>query len=84
MSKSEKVARIESYQELSEKLSSFIKELQPKYKYPKALVITMLLAIQRQAFFQEYFPELTEVSKKGDSTKEIRRFVEDLVFSTVG
>ena len=81
MTKSEKAARIEAYQELTEKIAGFVREMKPKYKYSKALVITCLLAIQRQTFFAEHFPELTELSKKSDSKKEIRRFVEELLLS---
>jgi len=84
MKKSEKEARIDAYRELCLNLAGMIKDINPKYKYAKALVITILLAIQRQNFFKDHYPELTEVSRKTGSSKEIRKFVEDLAFSALG
>ncbi len=51
------------YKGLCHKIALVLLDINPKYKYPHALVSTMLEASHQQAFFALHLPSLTEVSR---------------------
>lgn len=73
------------FKELCHKIAKVIGLINPDYKYPHALVSTMLEASHQQAFFALHLPRLTEVSKQNDESIEIQvtHFIEDLIFKQI-
>lgn len=59
------------YKGLCHKIASIVSEINPGYKYPRAIVSTMLEASHQQPFFAQHLPSLTEVSiKKTESVEQ--------------
>ncbi|RAV98159.1 TetR/AcrR family transcriptional regulator [Pseudochryseolinea flava] len=72
------------YNALCNKIASIIKEVNPKYPYPRALISTILLSANHQLYYSDHLPSLTEI--KSDSKKkhtDLASFLESLVFNTV-
>jgi len=55
-------------------------EIDPKIKYPRALVSTMLLASKQQLFFAQHLPSLTEIQASGNPHDGLYQFFEQTVF----
>lgn len=69
------------FKSLCGKISSTISEINPEYKYPNALVSTLMEASHQQFFFSTHLPSLTEV-EKGDShemNQSINRFINEIL-----
>lgn len=60
------------YKELCSRISGVIQEANSRYKYPKALVSTMMEAAHQQSFFARHLPSLTELSVGQDKKVEIQ------------
>jgi AcrR family transcriptional regulator len=52
------------FKSICAKITSFILEINPTYKYPNALVSTILQAAHQQLFYAEHLPSLTELKKE--------------------
>ena len=50
-----------SYKSLCSHIASIVKEVNPKFKYPRAMVSTIIEASHQQKFFSEHLPSLTEI-----------------------
>jgi AcrR family transcriptional regulator len=70
------------YKDLCARISGFILEYNPKYKYPHSLASTVLEMAHYQYFFMMHLPSLTDFgdTKTPDS---IRNFLESLLFSAI-
>lgn len=66
-----------SYKRLCERISSIVREMNPAYPYPTALISTLVESAHNQAFFSTHLPRLTEI-KKGDE-EQITEFLTDVV-----
>lgn len=82
--RTEREAISEAYHDFCKRIAKVIRELSPRYKYPKSLVVAMITTIQRQSFYLEQLPLLTDIKTSKTSNKELARFVEQLVFRTAG
>ncbi|MEP1094234.1 MAG: helix-turn-helix domain-containing protein [Cyclobacteriaceae bacterium] len=69
------------YKSLCHKIAVIVSDMNPEYKYPHALISTMLEASHQQAFFAQHLPSLTEVSK-GDE-RSIDSQVYDFLLQSV-
>ena len=69
-----------SYKRVTNLVSSFIRSVKPDYKYPEALISTMIEGAHQQLFFAQHLPSLTNVQEKTNSTEE---FFTDLIFKTI-
>ncbi len=49
------------YKSLCKKIADMVKEINPTYKYPHALISTVLQASHQQIFFSQHLPSLTEL-----------------------
>jgi hypothetical protein len=49
----------------------FVLKINPKYKNPHTLISTIIEGIQRQKYFIDHLPSLTDILKDG---KELTRF----------
>ena len=81
MKSGQRTAFVDSYRSLCDTVAAIIKEVNPRYKYPKALVSTLITAVHRMSFYAEHFPGLTELSVKKGDMKEIGQFVDHLTSS---
>ncbi len=71
------------YKDLCAVIGNMILECNPRYKYPKSLASTIIEMAHFQNFFMNNLPSLTDFGKSKDEA-EIVRFLEDLVFSSLG
>lgn len=69
-----------TYKQVVQRVSDFILEFNPKYKYPHMLVSTIIEGAHHQRYFAEHLPSLTDV-KEGQNN--IIRFYTNLVFNTL-
>jgi len=69
------------YKSLCHKIAVIVSQMNPEYKYPHALISTILEASHQQAFFAQHLPSLTEVSK--DDERSIENQVYDFLLESV-
>lgn len=70
------------YKDLCAKIASFIKEYNPKYKYPHSLASTIIEMAHSQKFYMQNLPSLTDFGITKDE-KKLVLFLEDLIFSSI-
>ncbi|GIW21951.1 MAG: TetR family transcriptional regulator [Candidatus Sericytochromatia bacterium] len=70
-----------AYKKLCELIASIILEVNPEYKYPKALTITLIRAAHKQLFFAEHLPDFTDIKINEDNVTELENFLNELIFS---
>ncbi len=68
------------YKSLCRKISSFVEEMAPEFKYPRALMSTIIEASHHQKFFAEHLPSLTEVSHNEGGEADVSEYLRYLVF----
>jgi len=72
------------FKSLCKKIASYVIEINPKYKYPHALVSTMLESAHQQLFFAKHLPSLTELSKStNDINKKNIDFLTQMVLNNI-
>ena len=82
VSKDNKDQLFKPYKNLCERISSIIKEYNPKYKFPHSMASTLLEMAHSQKFFMQNLPALTDFTKEqGD--KKIILFLESMLFSSL-
>ncbi len=70
------------YKRLCERVARIIREVNPDYKYPKALVSTVVESSHDQKFFAEHLPSLTDISK--ERLDDATAFLTELVMRAIG
>ncbi len=70
-----------SYKRLCKKVSSIVQEINPKYRYPTALISTVVESSYDQRYFALHLPSLTEIPKGKED--EITEYLTELVFKTI-
>lgn len=70
------------YKDLCARIAGFIKEYNPKYKYPHSLASTIIEMAHSQKFYTQNLPSLTDFGGAKDE-KKLVSFLEDLVFSNI-
>lgn len=78
-----KVGLFKGYKSLCNKISNIVREINPNYKYPNALISTALEASNQQIFFAKHLPSLTESSKSDDPFETNFKFLKSLVFDSI-
>ena len=71
------------YKDLCAHIAAVITAYKPAYQYPRSLSSTVIETSHSQQFFSLYLPRLTDVGRK-KGTEFTFRFLEDLVFKTLG
>lgn len=72
------------YKSLCGKIADIIKEVNPDYPHPHALVSTILLSANHQLYYATHLPSLTEISADSEQRHtELARFLESLVLNTI-
>jgi AcrR family transcriptional regulator len=82
VSKDNKDQLFKPYKNLCERISSIIKEYNPKYKFPHSMTSTLLEIAHSQKFFTQNLPALTDFTKDQDD-KKIILFLESMLFATI-
>lgn len=67
------------YKDLCARIAGFIKEYNPKYKYPNTLASTIIEMAHSQKFYMQNLPSLTDFGGEKDE-KKLVAFLEELVF----
>jgi AcrR family transcriptional regulator len=70
-----------SYKRLCNRVASIVNEINPNYRFPRALISTVIESSHDQKFFAEHLPSLTDVMHKrlNDTTE----FLTQLVFKAI-
>lgn len=70
-----------SYKRLCNRVASIVSEINPDYRFPRALISTVIESSHDQKFFAEHLPSLTDVTHKrlNDTTE----FLTELVFRAI-
>lgn len=69
-----------SYKRLCKRVSSIIMEINPQYRFPRALISTIVESSHDQKFFAEHLPSLTDINS---SENDITDFLLEMIFRTI-
>jgi AcrR family transcriptional regulator len=69
------------YKQLVSRISDIILEINPRYKYPRILVSTVIEGARLQRYFAGHLPRLTDTIKGKDAICE---FYHDMIFKAIG
>ncbi|HEY3402161.1 MAG TPA: TetR/AcrR family transcriptional regulator [Ohtaekwangia sp.] len=72
------------YKSLCKKVAAVVREVNPQFDFPHALVSTVMLTLKHQLFYAEHLPSLTDIKydpKKHH--KKLYQFLETLIFKTI-
>ncbi len=74
------------FKSLCKKIASFIKEINPEFKYPHSLISTVLEAGHQQLFFAKHLPALSDFSTSRNPAQwhdDNEDFLKELVFNMI-
>ena len=77
-----KLKLFKPYKDLCARIADFIKEYNPRYKYPRSLSSTIIEMAHSQKFYMQNLPSLTDFANDKDEAKIIS-FLEGIVFSSI-
>lgn len=70
-----------SYKRLCKNAAAIVREINPEYRYPTALISTMIESSYDQRYFARHLPSLTEVPKEHEDG--ITEYLTELVFKAI-
>ena len=70
-----------SYKRLCNRVAAIIKEINPDYRFARAVVSTVVESSHDQKFFAEHLPSLTDVTQS--TLNDTTEFLTELVFKTI-
>lgn len=70
-----------SYKRLCKKAAGIVREINPEYRYPTALISTVVESSYDQRYFARHLPSLTEIPK--DKEDGITEYLTELVFKAI-
>ena len=70
-----------SYKRLCKKAAGIVREINPEYRYPTALISTIVESSYDQRYFARHLPSLTEILKEQEDG--ITEYLTELVFKTI-
>lgn len=76
-----KVKLFKPYKDLCAIIAGFIKDFDPKYRYPRSLASTLIEMAHSQKYYLKNLPSLTDFGK--DEEEKIALFLENLVFAAL-
>jgi AcrR family transcriptional regulator len=72
------------YKSLCKKVATIVREVNPDFEYPLALVSTVMLTLKHQLFYAEHLPALTDIKYDPKRHhKKLSHFLEALIFKTI-
>lgn len=69
------------YKRLCNRVASIVKEMNPAYRFPRALISTVIESSHDQKYFAEHLPSLTDVG--GEVSEDATTFLTEMVFRTI-
>jgi AcrR family transcriptional regulator len=68
--------------QLCHKIALVVIEINPQYKYPHAVVSTLIEASHQQSFFAQHLPAMTEITLQSNSAieQQVYEYIEDTIF----
>jgi AcrR family transcriptional regulator len=72
-----------TYKALNKKVADIISEINPGYKYPRALAVTLLEMANNHIYFAQHLPSLTDITVENGSFEAVERLLEDFAFGLV-
>ncbi|MEP0368898.1 MAG: TetR/AcrR family transcriptional regulator [Cyclobacteriaceae bacterium] len=78
-----KIGLFKGYKSLCHKIAAMVTEINPDYKYPRALASTLLEASHQQIFFAQHLNSLTEVNDLRDPFGQNYGFLKSLVCNAI-
>ncbi|TYZ08317.1 TetR/AcrR family transcriptional regulator [Hymenobacter lutimineralis] len=79
-----KAGLFQEYKRLAAGISEVVREINPVYAYPHALVSTLLESARKQHFFAQHLPSLTDAAPPAAENKSIHDFLTRLAFAALG
>lgn len=70
-----------SYKRLCKNAAGIVREINPEYRYPTALISTMIESSYDQRYFARHLPSLTEIPKEQE--EGITEYLTELVFKAI-
>lgn len=72
------------YKSLCKRVASIVREVNPSFEFPHALISTIMLALKHQLYYAEHLPSLTDIKYDPKSHhKKLNEFLETVVFKTI-
>ncbi|MEQ8905790.1 TetR/AcrR family transcriptional regulator [Ekhidna sp.] len=71
------------YKSLCETIASYMKEINPKFKFPTSLSSTCLEAAHQQLFFAEHLPRLSDIRKEEDAHEQNYQYLLSIIFNSL-
>ncbi|MBG8554701.1 TetR/AcrR family transcriptional regulator [Hymenobacter guriensis] len=79
-----KAGLFREYKQLAAGITEVVREINPAYLYPHALVSTLLESARKQYFFAQHLPSLTDAGAPTAENKSIYDFLTRLAFAALG
>lgn len=74
-----------TYKALNKQIATIIAEINPAFKYPKALAVTLLEMANHHIYFAEHLPSLTDITIPEDGSFEpVEALLEEFAFGLLG
>jgi AcrR family transcriptional regulator len=75
------------FKDVSKKISSLIRQINPSYPYAESLASTVVMAVNQQLFFLQHLPSLSSISKSDAPPlrhQKLLEFIESLIHNNLG
>jgi AcrR family transcriptional regulator len=73
------------YKSLCKRIADILKEVNPKYPFPHALVSTVLLSANHQMYYAQHLPSLTDIKATSkEKYNTLAEFLTTMIFQTLG
>ncbi len=71
------------FKSLCKKITGFIEDINPNYKFANSLISTILQSAHHQLFYAEHLPSLTDLKIGKNMHADNEAFLRDLIFKTI-
>jgi len=72
-----------TYKSLNKMIADIILEIQPQYKYPRALASTLLEMANNHIYFAEHLPAMTDITLEDGNFEPVERLLETFAFDVL-
>ena len=72
-----------TYKALNRKIGEIITEVNPSFKYPNALAVTLLEMANNHIYFAEHLPSLTDVKVEDGNFEQVETLLKDFAFGLI-
>lgn len=72
-----------TYKSLAEKIADIVLEIEPNFKYPRALSSTLLEMAKDHLYFAQHLPRLTEIKVSEEDWSQVEQLLLDFAFGLI-